>query len=190
MTRSQIHVTDPSALRALAHPLRLRLIGILRTAGPQSVGALSERVDAAPGSVSYHLGTLEKHGFVEQAPELARDGRERWWRAAHTLTHFDPGELNETPEGRAAGRAFRETVLHGHLAEQLAALDQETVLPREWVDASTSGDILSYLTVQELAQLSAELDGLLERWTRPRSEAPADAAPIRFIFSTFRQPAS
>src|SRR6187431_2076345 len=106
---STIDVRDPKAMRALANPLRLKLLGLLRQDGPHSVGELSELAGAAPGSVSYHLGTLARFGFVEEAPELARDGRERWWRAAHTLTHFDPGELNETPEGRAAGRAFRET---------------------------------------------------------------------------------
>jgi DNA-binding transcriptional ArsR family regulator len=186
---STIDVRDPKAMRALANPLRLKLLGLLRQDGPHSVGELSELADAAPGSVSYHLGTLARFGFVEEAPELARDGREKWWRASHTLTHFDPGELNETPEGRAAGRAFRETVLHGHLAEQLAALDQEPVLPRAWVDASTAGDILSYLSLDELARLSAELEAILVRWTRPRAEAAPDAMPIRLIFSTFRQPA-
>lgn len=186
---STIDVRDPKAMRALANPLRLKLLGLLRQDGPHSVGELSELADAAPGSVSYHLGTLARFGFVEEAPELARDGRERWWRARHSLTHFEPGELNETPEGRAASRAFRETVLQGHLVEQLAALDQEPVLPRAWVDASTGGDILSHLSVSELAELSAELEAVRERWTRTRDEASPDAMPVRLIYSTFRQPA-
>ena len=69
-------------MRALAHPLRLRILGLLRVEGPKSVGMLVEATGAASGSVSYHLATLAKHGFVVPPPELERDGRERWWRSS------------------------------------------------------------------------------------------------------------
>ena len=143
----------------------------LRRDGAHSVGELSELADVAPGSVSYHLGTLEKHGFVEEAPELARDGRERWWRATHASTHYNPGQLNETPESRAASLAFRQAILQGHLVEQLAYLESEPALPRDWVDAATSGDTLAYLTVEELAEFSAEVTALAAKWDRPRTAA-------------------
>ncbi|MFD6666158.1 helix-turn-helix domain-containing protein, partial [Micromonospora chalcea] len=71
-------VSDPRAMRALAHPTRLRLLGELRLRGPQTVGMLSERTGEAVGSVSYHVGKLAEHGFVTEAPDLARDRRERW----------------------------------------------------------------------------------------------------------------
>jgi DNA-binding transcriptional ArsR family regulator len=185
---ASIDVRDPRAMRALANPLRLHLLGILRRDGAHSVGELCELAHAAPGSVSYHLKTLAEHGFVAEAPELARDGRERWWRAAHSDTTFDPGTLNETPEGREASYAFRQAILQAHLAEQSAYLEQEPELPREWVDAATGGDTMSFLTVEELAELSREVNALAERWNRPREAAAADAVPVRFVFSTFRQP--
>lgn len=186
--KPSIDVRDPKALRALAHPLRLTLLGLLRRDGAHSVGELSELVDAAPGSVSYHLGTLQRSGFVVEAPELARDGRERWWRAAHLSTHFDPGELGERPETAAAARAMRAVILQSYLGEQLAYLDAEPALDRDWVDAATSGDTIAYLTADETRRLSDELEALAERWAGRRDADRPGVAPVRLIYSAFRQP--
>lgn len=184
----QIDVRDPSAMRALAHPLRLKLLALLRRDGAHTVGELSDLVDAAPGSVSYHLTTLHRFGFVEEAPELARDGRERWWRAAHAMTSYEPTELLADPERATAGRQMRQAFLQGHLAEQLEYLDAEAALPRDWVAAATAGDTIAYLTADELAELSREVNALAEKWDRPRERASAGAQPVRFIYSAFRQP--
>jgi DNA-binding transcriptional ArsR family regulator len=184
----QIDVRDPRAMRALANPLRLKLLGMLRRDGPHSVGELSELADVAPGSVSYHLSTLETFGFVEQAPELARDGRERWWRAVHAMTHFTPSEMLADPETAVAGRIMRQTFFQGHLGEQLEYLEAEPTLPLEWVTGATSGDILAYLTPAQLRELSDEVNGLAEKWERTREQAAPGAMPVRFIYSAFRQP--
>jgi DNA-binding transcriptional ArsR family regulator len=186
--RSQIDVRDPKAMRALANPLRLRLLGFLRRSGPHSVGELSELADAAPGSVSYHLSTLEKFGFVEEAPEFARDGREHWWRAAHSMTHYEPSEMLADPESAAAGRVMRQTFMQGYLTEQLDYLDAEPALPIEWVKAATAGDILAYLTADELREFSDEVNALAEKWNIQRDPERHGVAPIRFIYSSFRQP--
>lgn len=186
--RTHIDVTDPRAMRALANPLRLRLLGLLRRDGPHSVGELSGLADAAPGSVSYHLSTLEEFGFVEQAPELARDGRERWWRATSEMTTFEPSDMLGDPETAVAGRIMRQTFLQGHLTEQLAYLDAEPALPREWVLGATAGDTISFLTPDELRELSDEVNALAEKWDRSREQAAEGALPVRFIYATFRQP--
>ena len=186
--RSQIHVSDPSALRALAHPLRLKIVGALRAEGPQSVGALSDRLDAAPGSISYHLGTLEKHGLVEQAPELARDARERWWRASAETTTFDPAELLGDPAQRVAGRAMRQAIVQGYLADQLAYLEAEETLEPEWVAASTMGDDLAWLTPAELRELSDELEAVASKWHERGSRDRPDAGAVRIIYTAFHRP--
>lgn len=187
--RRAIHVDDPSALRAMAHPLRLKIIGVLRSDGPLSVGALGERLGAASGSISYHLATLERHGFVEQAPELARDGRERWWRASAETTTFDPAELQDDPARRDAGLAFRQAIVRGHAAEQLAYLDAEASLEPEWIAAATQSDDVLWLTPGELRELSDELEALGRRWhDRGGDRTRASAGPVRLMFSTFRRP--
>lgn len=183
-----MHVTDPAALRALAHPLRLQIIGTLRSAGPRSVSALSELLDVATGSISYHLGTLERHGFVEEAPDLARDGRERWWRATADLTTFDPGELQDDPEQRIAGRAMRQSIVQQYTADHLAYLEVEETLGREWVAAATLGDDHAWLTPSELRELSDELEALAARWHARSDSTRPQARAVRVIYSAFPRP--
>jgi len=183
-----VNVSDPSALRALAHPLRLRIIGTLRTDGPQSVGALSDRLDAAPGSISYHLSTLERHGFVEQAPDLARDGRERWWRASAEVTTFEPSDLQQDPARRIAARAMRQAIVQQYAADELAYLQMEETLDAAWVAAATLGDDYAWLTPEQLRELSDELKALATRWNERSNRDDPGARLIKIIYAAFRRP--
>ncbi|MEJ3404845.1 helix-turn-helix domain-containing protein [Rathayibacter sp. YIM 133350] len=183
-----ITVNDPTSMRALAHPLRLKLLGILRVEGPRSVGQLADAVDEAPGSISYHLGTLAKSGFVVEAPELARDGRERWWRAAHQLTESHPAQLREDPQTFGAYQAMRRAILATYLAEQLAALDAEAGLERPWLEASTSGDSIGHLTLEQFREFTDELNALNARWSEIGRHEGAGTTPIHFIYSAFVRP--
>lgn len=67
-------------LRALAHPLRLRMLSLL-TGGPLSAADLARELDCAHANASYHLRTLEQAGLVELDSERSvRGGRERRYR--------------------------------------------------------------------------------------------------------------
>ena len=162
-TRS-IDLHDAGPMRALAHPLRLRILGILRVDGPQSVGRLAEATGVASGSVSYHLATLAKHGFVVRVPELESDGRERWWKAAHEMTSSQSAEFLDDPERREADEAMRRAVLDSYHRELLQALDAELALDPEWVAASDSSDGGANLTLDEFRELGSELEALREKW--------------------------
>ncbi|GAB7192187.1 helix-turn-helix domain-containing protein [Kineococcus sp. NUM-3379] len=187
--RTVAHVRDPATMRALAHPTRLRLLGELRTSGPRTVGQLCAVLDEAPGSVSYHVGKLAAAGLVEQAPHLARDRRERWWRAAHDVSSWEPPEEYAGPGHATAYRELQRTVQQGLAAEHARYLDAEASLPREWVEAAVSGDLVLHLRAPELAELSAELEALAERWHLRSDPGREDAAPTWFVYSTFRKPA-
>src|SRR3954454_20546020 len=77
-------VLDPPRLRPLAHPLRGRLLGLLRLHGPSTASRLAARVGESSGSTSYHLRQLGSVGLVVEDPEHAGEGgRERWWREGH-----------------------------------------------------------------------------------------------------------
>lgn len=185
--RRTLQLTDPRAMRALAHPLRLRLLGELRMRGPQSVGMLSTIVDEAPASVSYHMGTLASHGFVEPAPEHARDRRERWWRAAHDITSWEPLDALDDPERRAASDVLRRAILRRYLDSLEGYLATEPTLPREWVAGTASSDELLHLTADELVELRADLEQLASRW-RARSDATRpDARHVSLIYHAFRR---
>jgi DNA-binding transcriptional ArsR family regulator len=184
---STIRLTDPRAMRALAHPLRLRLLGELRIRGPQSVGMLSEALDEAPGSISYHVGKLAQFGFVEEAPELARDKRERWWRTAHQQTSFEPLEMLADPERRAASNLLRRTISEVYAENLDRYLEAEATLPPEWVGAATAGDAIIHLTSDELGELRDELLALVDRWRAHSDPERAGAEPVSLIYHAFRR---
>ena len=185
---SVAHVRDPATMRALAHPTRLRLLGELRTSGPHTVGRLCDLLDEAPGSVSYHVGKLAAAGLVEEAPHLARDRRERWWRAAHDVSTWEPPEEYAGPEHAAAYRDLQRAVQQGLAQQHARYLETEADLPREWVEAAVSGDLVLHLTAAELAALSAELEALAERWHLRSDPGREGTAPAWLVYSTFRKP--
>src|SRR4051812_29071024 len=117
-TQDRKQITDPQALRALAHPIRLRLLELLTVDGPATGRRLADLTGESTASVSYHVGQLAKWGLVEPATELAQ-GRERPWRAtSRGITWTATGD--GSPEFVAASRALREQFI----ARRLAALDE------------------------------------------------------------------
>ena len=185
--RPVAHLEGTASLRALAHPLRLRLLGELRARGPLTVGRLCELLGEAPGSVSYHVSRLAAAGLVEQVPDLARDRRERWWRAVHDTTSWEPPDAREDPEGAAAERDLRRGVHEVLAAERARALAAEADLPPEWVAAAVEGDDLLHLTAAELAELRAELEELAARWERRSDPDRPGTAATWLIYAAFRR---
>ena len=183
-----LHLTDPRAMRALAHPTRLRLLGELRRRGPQTVGMLSDVIDEAVGSVSYHLGRLAEHGFVREAPELARSRRERWWRAAHERTDWEPMETLADPERRAASDLLWRAILERYVDRLRGYLDAESTLEPEWVRGTTSSDSWLHLTSDELVELRADLEALTARWQARSDPARPDARTVTLMYHAFREP--
>ena len=87
-----VQVTDVRALRALSHPLRIRLLGQLRLNGPATASQLGRVVGESSGSTSYHLRQLAAYGFVEEVEDQGT-ARERWWRARHRMTSWQAADL-------------------------------------------------------------------------------------------------
>jgi predicted ArsR family transcriptional regulator len=68
----------PQQLKALTHPTRLRMLGMLRIDGPATATTLATRLGINTGATSYHLRQLAQHGFVVD-DESQGNGRDRWW---------------------------------------------------------------------------------------------------------------
>jgi DNA-binding transcriptional ArsR family regulator len=98
-------VDDLETLKAVSHPLRLRLLGRLRTEGPATASQLGRALGESSGSTSYHLRQLERFGFVADDDEQP-SGRERRWRALHDATSF-PSSLADLDGGREYVDAVR-----------------------------------------------------------------------------------
>src|SRR5262245_2459399 len=90
-TRRTVELTDPRALRGIAHPLRLTLIGLLRREGPLTATQAAELLEVSDALASFHLRQLAKYGLVEEAG--GGRGRERPWRATALFTEL-PGSTS------------------------------------------------------------------------------------------------
>lgn len=165
-------VPEPSALKALAHPERLRMLGLLRTEGPATASGLARRLGLNSGATSYHLRQLARHGFIEPAQELDR-GRERWWRARHEATYFDTA--GTTGAALEAGLAMSQAVLSQQAEIAQAAHDGYRDLPEDWRRASGSNDVIVPLTAEAALALQERLVALL---MEAKAAAPAADAPL------------
>ena len=96
--RSIIRLDNATALRAYAHPVRMKLILALRTRGPLTATQAGRLLGESSGTCSFHLRQLAKYGLVEETGEGT--GREKPWRATTTSTGWD--DVQETPEATAA----------------------------------------------------------------------------------------
>ncbi|MGN0064821.1 MAG: winged helix-turn-helix domain-containing protein [Nocardioides sp.] len=164
---------DPQALRALAHPLRVRLLGLLRVEGPATATSLAHRLDLNSGATSYHLRQLATHGFIEEDTTRGT-GRERWWRAAHASTRSAPGT---TPEERETDAAYLQAVATTYGWNLQRAAAQDATLSEEWRAASTMSDWVVRLTPERARELKERMAAVA--WEFYEDEDPEDAPGAR-----------
>jgi DNA-binding transcriptional ArsR family regulator len=151
-------------MRALAHPLRLQLLGALRAMGPATATILAERVEASVPLVSYHLRQLAANGFIERAESPTGDGRERWWRASHQRTSWSRVDFLDTPERRTAEQALSLEVVRRYAESAERWLERSDGWPREWVEAADMSDWIVNVTPSELRAMRSEIGAVIERY--------------------------
>jgi len=186
-TRRTIELTDPRALRAVAHPVRLQLVGLLRREGPLTATQAGELIGESPASCSFHLRQLAKWGLVEEAG--GGRGRERPWRATALFTAWP--NVAHDPEQAAASGLLSQVVAERYFEQVMQWLRQRGDDPVEWQEAATFGDRMLYVTSDELAELGREIEALLERYherTASPETRPEDARLVNFIRLAFPQP--
>jgi predicted ArsR family transcriptional regulator len=178
--RSVKRLTDPKALRALAHPFRLRLVGLLRIHGQLTATQASEMLGESSASCSFHLRQLAKYGLVEEAG--GGQGRERPWRATAMFTDWP--DVTEDPKVAEAA-----DVLTGVVAEQwfehfMRWIETRQDEPYEWQEAANFTDSALYITASELGELKERVrelvDVYLDRLEKPELRPP-DARLVTFI---------
>ena len=171
---NQLELTDPRAMRALAHPVRIELLRALRIEA-KTATQCAEEVGESPQSCSYHLRTLARYGFVERAE--AANGKERPWRKVKSGLRWS---TETDPE---AARALSSTFL----ARDIELLRAYLANPDDaWPEPLYSQTNLR-VTYKEAEELSARLFDLFEPYfPSNRKDAPADAKEISL--STFGIP--
>jgi DNA-binding transcriptional ArsR family regulator len=173
-------ITDPQAMRALAHPVRLAVLSFLQYNGPATATMLSPHVGATPSVTSWHLRHLATYGLVidADASEVPGDRRQRWWKALGRGFRF---EVSGDADSMAAGRV---------LSDQLEAVAQEQVdrwrtetepaLEPEWRRLAGLANTQVTLTPAEFRTLAERFDELLAPYSH-RADPPAGARRVRIL---------
>lgn len=180
---------DLSALKALSHPLRVRMYDQLADRGGATASQLAAALGESSGTTSYHLRVLAKHGLIEEDAERG-DRRDRWWRVRPGGYQLDARRLRDEP---AAGPVLEAAA--GHLWQQVAR-QLETWYrtgaswDETWIDASASTTVRLDATPSELAALRDEIMEVLARHQERLRERdlPDGAARVAVQFHAFPLP--
>ncbi|MGW4054638.1 winged helix-turn-helix domain-containing protein [Streptomyces sp. NPDC004779] len=174
MTSSETHrITELGTLKAIAHPLRMRLYRALFVARTATASQLADQVDEAVSLVSYHLRKLADGGLIEEAETQSADGRERWWQPSSYGFRIDEADVKDAPELAAASAAFGRTVSEQRAGMHARFLDERLTWSEAWRSASISSEWLPRLTAAELAALGAELEAVLQKYDQAARAAEA-----------------
>ncbi len=163
-------VHDPTILRAIAHPVRNRILGELSAQGPLRAADLSQDLGVPANQASFHLRQLAKYGLVEEAVGEGRDRRDRVWRIVDEEgLDLDITAMEKEPGGAAAAAVFRSQA--GSWAHLLVDAAYSASRP-DGVHRSITDQTLR-LTVDEAKELTGELSGVLNAWVaRTRGRDP------------------
>lgn len=163
-------VLDTSTMKALSHPLRVQMVGLLRRFGPATATTLAQRLGINTGATSYHLRQLAAFGMIVE-DEAQGNARDRWWKAAYRSTYLDTGAFSGEETS-----AYLATIAEVYAASLRRAAQEMPFLPDTWRDVGSFDDYMLLLTPEETSALLEELYEVMGRY---RSHEDAAAAPER-----------
>ena len=179
-----VELRDARALRALAHPTRLKLVGLLRLQGPMTATQAARELGETPQRCTFHLGQLAKYGLVEEAG--GGRGRERPWRATASFTSW-PNVMTEQ-EASAAGQLLEAVVAEQHFEAVMGWIERKDEEPPEWQEAAQLDDVALYLTACELSELGRDIWSLFEPYLARAERAdlrPDGTRPVTILNLAF-----
>lgn len=193
-TENRVQVTDVRALRALANPIRYRILGQLMSAGAQTASECAAVVGASPSNCSYHLRELARFGLVERVDGDAGhvDGRDRPWRPVATGLRLGPDDaaVEADPVATLAARTLAHAGIDDDAALAHAAIDAHPALPEAWRRAETLSTFGVLVTPEELITLTTAIDTILRPYIGlTRDDRPDDAERVHVVVHAFRRPA-
>lgn len=158
----------------MANPLRKRLLRALAVAGSGRAADLAQELGVPANKLSFHLRVLAQAGLIQEAPELARDGRDRVWRPVRK------GRTVGSPEQPVADRVLGDQVLAGVVEDDMSVLARVAA----WAPAYTSGedpvvrgtltDMRLRLTRERFVELIDEMSELVEEYRRDPETVDAE----------------
>src|SRR5699024_8799884 len=140
ITPDGVREIDASALKGLAHPLRMAIYDALTNHGPQTATSLAKHLGESSGSTSYHLRQLARHHLIREVAGES-SGRQKWWERIPGAVRVAGPERELDPSPRTAAHYVnRELVRNMSRAFEdfVDAAYDEKRIPLEWVEASAS----------------------------------------------------
>ena len=170
-----VTVTNADTLRAMASPIRMRILGTLRVNGEQTVGSISEQ--------------LARVGLVEKVRSPDGDRRKSWWKACQTAVRLGNSEEKNSADKAKAMDLFRRSAALSYEMAYERFLDRLPELPREWADSCTSDDHVLNLTAEEMCLMIEELNEVVRRWqikAGMHGDDELGVEPVALILQAFR----
>ena len=182
---SSPRVIDLAGLKALAHPLRVKIVDTLSTYGSFTASGLGERLGESSGAMSYHLRQLEKHNFVREVADKGT-GRERWWERVPgglTVNHTEAS----TPSEKAASRLVLREWMTNRSVTFNDFLDRgDEVLDKDWLEATVVTTNSLHLTQEQTHEYSTRLMEVVDEFTaRYRGQRVPGSRPIQVHVNVF-----
>jgi predicted transcriptional regulator len=178
-----LNLTDPKAMRALAHPVRMALLELLSVAGTVTATQASEALGESPANCAFHLRTLAKYGFVAEAG--GGRGRERPWTLTRSSVRISTTEQTDAQAALAAdalSQAWFE-----HWVDRVRRTYANNARMPGWEQASNMTNRALFLTAKEAEQVSREMREIIDRYQerqRDPSLRPDGALPVEIAFFT------
>jgi DNA-binding MarR family transcriptional regulator len=147
---------DPVAIRALAHPLRIKLHELVGRQGPTTAAQAARQLGVSQALASHHLRQLAKYGFVE--PADSTNQRDHPWQVTATSHALPRAERDEIS---AAVDVLDRLVAERGIEHLMAWHRRRDQYDPRWQRHAGVGQSLVYLTVEEFAALHRALDALI-----------------------------
>lgn len=178
---AEIVISDPRAIRALAHPARVAVLERLFGGAVLTATECAAEAGLSPSAMSYHLRALERYGLVGRA-EPSGDGRERPWRALGRGMRI---QAEHTLAGRAA-----ETMLFDRMIDQLrteahAAREHRHALQGAENDRPSTFMMTALLLAPDEAKALADKLSEVFRPYEGRSDDPSAAPPDAVAYHVY-----
>jgi predicted transcriptional regulator len=176
----QLDVTDPKAMRALAHPVRLALLDLFTVNQTLTATQAGELLGESPANAAFHLRTLARYGFVEETG--GGRGRQRPWRMVSQRVYLKWEQ--ESPQAAVAAAALRRSWSEHLFQRAQRALDVSRPMPKGWEEARQATQDLTHLTAGELRELGNEVLALMSRYSGRNDPAnrPEGTEPVELLF--------
>jgi DNA-binding MarR family transcriptional regulator len=173
-------ITNVDELKALAHPMRQRMLYHLAFAGSSTATSVAQALGENTGSTSYHLRQLERFGFIEPDPDRP-SRRERWWRLV-------PLDLRSVKDQAAESEARKLGRIRLRRDRDLVDRYMRNRHRLPGAEAAMFSSSATHLTAEELPRFTEEYVALLIKWFRAEAERPAEAVPVAVLFYAFPWP--